>query len=98
MSSGPAFCMKPQKPSENVSYDASAASAAFAADTVIVRIVCTTAANIVFGANPTATVAAGIYMPAGIVQYFRVQGGQKVAAIKTTGGTAGVMNVTEMTT
>jgi hypothetical protein len=89
--------MKPFKPSENVSYDASAASAAFHPNTQIVRIVCTTAANIVFGDNPTATVAAGIYMPADIPQYFRVQGGWKVAAIKTTAGTAGVMNVTELT-
>jgi hypothetical protein len=91
--------MQPYKPRQNtdvVSYDASTQSVAFNAQTTVVRIVATTNCNIRFGANPTATVA-NLYLPAGVVEYFRVTPGDKVAVIKFTGSSAGSLFVTEMT-
>ena len=82
----------------DVAYDASAATAAISTGghPIIVRVLCTTAANIVFAAAPTAVVADHMYMPAGVPEYFTMTAGDKVAAIKFTGGTAGVLYVTEM--
>lgn len=93
--------MTPLKPighAENVSYDASVASTrAFSSVCTVVRIVATTNCSIVFAGTPVATVAAGILLTAGVPEYFKVTPGQKVAAIKFTGGTAGVLNIVEMT-
>jgi len=49
-----------------------------------VRIVATENAWVAFGTNPTAAAASGtasIYMPAGVVEYFNVPDGYKVAGI-----------------
>lgn len=89
--------MQPYKPRQNtdvVAYDASTQSVAFNAQTTVVRVVATTNCHIRFGANPTATTS-NVYLPAGVVEYFRVTPGDKVAAIKN--ATAGSLYVTEMT-
>jgi hypothetical protein len=75
----------------------SAQSAAFGNHTHEVRIVSTTNCHINFGANPTAAATDnnGIYLPAGVVEYFHVSPGQKVAAIQDSAG--GTLCVAEMT-
>jgi hypothetical protein len=88
--------MKPRANTEAVSYDASVASAAFTAETTVIRVVATTNCHIKFAAAPTATTS-NIYLPAGVVEYFLVTPSTKVAAIKASGGTAGILYVTEMT-
>lgn len=68
----------------------------FAAGIHDVRVVCTTNCWITFGASPTATTGAGsMYLPAGLVEYFHVSPGQKVAVIQDSAG--GTLNVAEMT-
>lgn len=53
-----------------------------------VRIVCTSNAWINIGANPVAAASDNsLYMPAGLVEYYHVTPGQKVAVIQdSTGG------------
>ena len=79
------------------SYDGSVAvSNAFGAQVNVVRLIATTACHVVFAASPTATTN-DMYLAAGREEYFTVTGGQKVAAIKASGSSAGLLNVTEMT-
>lgn len=75
----------------------SAQSAAISANCWEVRLVCTTNCHINFGANPTAaaTDSNGIYLPAGVVEYFHVNPGQKVAVIQDSA--SGTLCVAEMT-
>lgn len=70
----------------------SAQSAAFQAGTRFVRIVATTDVYLAFGSNPTAT-STGILLPAGVVEVFPVNGGEKVAAIQV--ASSGTMSVCE---
>lgn len=74
----------------------SAQSGAFGAYTHDVRVVSTTNCHIAFGSDPTAAATDdnGIYLPAGVVEYFHVTPGQKLAVIQDTG--AGVLCVAEM--
>lgn len=58
-----------------------------------VRVVCTTDAFIVIGKSPTATTA-GVFMPAGLVEYFTINPGEKVSAIQSSAG--GTLHVTEI--
>lgn len=76
---------------------ASAASAAFGANTREIRVVSTTNCHINIAEAPTAaaTSSNGIYLPAGVVEYFHVSPGQKVAVIQDSG--AGVFCVAQMT-
>lgn len=61
-----------------------------------VRLVSTTNCWVNFGKTPTAAVAANnIYLPAGVVEYFHVSPGEKVAVIQDSAG--GTLNVAEMT-
>ena len=71
-----------------------ATSNGFAAQTYAVRVTCTTDTHIVFGGSPTATTG-DVFMPAGVVEYFQVTPGQKLAAIQN--ASAGVVYVTELT-
>lgn len=75
----------------------SAQSAALGANTREIRVVSTTNCHINIGADPTAAATDnnGIYLPAGVVEYFHVTPGQKVAVIQDSG--AGVLCVAEMT-
>lgn len=75
----------------------SAQSAAFGANTSEIRVVCTTNCHINIGTSPTAaaTDSNGIYLPAGLVEYFHVSPGQKVAVVQDSA--SGVLCVAEMT-
>ena len=70
-------------------------STAFADTTNLVRVVSTVDCQIAFGLSPTATTNSSI-LPAGVVEYFAVQPGGKVAVIKRTGWSDGVVSVTEV--
>lgn len=78
--------------SQAVSFDASVQSTAFSANTRIIRVVSTTDCFIAIGSNPTAT-SSSTFVPFGSVEYFKVAGAVKLAAIKST--TAGVIYITE---
>jgi hypothetical protein len=83
--------------SDVVTYTSSSVqSAAFGAQTHEIRVVCTSNAWINIGENPTASAGDGsIFMPAGLVEYFHVSPGQKVAVIQDSSG--GNLVVAEMT-
>lgn len=80
--------------SQNVSYDASVQSTAVSANATVVRLVATTDCHVQIGTNPTATTTSA-FLPAGVVEYVGIKPGDKVAAIKRSSGTAGVLNITE---
>lgn len=68
----------------------------FGANIFDIRVVSTTNCWIKIDGTPTATTGAGSsYLPAGVVEYFHVNPGQKIAAIQDAAG--GTCNVTEMT-
>lgn len=75
----------------------SAQSAAFGANTFEIRVVSTTNCHIKIGDDPTAAATDnnGLYLPAGVVEYYHVTPGQKVAVIQDSAG--GTLNVGEMT-
>jgi len=84
--------------SDVVAYSTSSAqSAAISANIFDVRVVCTSNAWIKIGTDPTAVAATddNIYMPAGVVEYFHVSPGQRIAAIRDTAD--GNLVVAEMT-
>ena len=58
-------------------------SAAFAANTQLVRVVASTDVRILWGTNPTSVATTSMLLPAGDVEYFGVPKGQsfKVAAV-----------------
>lgn len=70
-----------------------ATSSAVATTTRVVRIVTTEDCHIAFATSPTATTS-GPFLPAKQVEYFKITGGHKVAAIQSS--TAGTVYVTEM--
>lgn len=76
---------------------ASAQSAVFGASTFEIRVVSTTNCHINIGANPTAAASDnnGLYLPAGVVEYFHVTPGQRLAVIQDSA--AGTLCVSEMT-
>jgi len=81
-------------------YDASTQSSALTAPAGAggiqkYRIVASTAAHFIVGANPTAD-STGTFLPANVVDYVLVPSGQKIAAIKGTGGTAGFVTITKV--
>lgn len=82
---------------QTASYDSSAAiTNAVSADIHIVRLIATTDCHVAFGGSPTATTN-DFLLAANREEYFVIHPGQKVAAIKKSGGTAGILYVTEMT-
>ena len=70
-----------------------ATSSAVATTPRVVRIVATEDCHIAFATSPTAT-ANGPFLPAKQVEYFKITGGHKVAAIQSS--TGGSVFVTEM--
>lgn len=70
-----------------------ATSSAVATSTRLVRIVATKDVHITFASAPTATTSSP-FLPANQVEYFKITGGHKVAAIQNS--EAGVVYVTEM--
>ena len=73
---------------------ASAASAAFGAQTYQVRVAATSACRIRIGDGTPTALATDSYLPADRPEYFTCTPGQKVAAILGTG--TGTLNVTEL--
>lgn len=70
--------------SQTVAYTGSSSqSTAFGAPTSLVRIFSTTDCFIAFGGSPTAS-AASIWVPGGIIQFFGVNHGEKLAVIEST--------------
>jgi hypothetical protein len=80
--------------SQAVSYDGSVQSTAVSANASVIRVVATTDCHILIGANPTATTTSAL-LPSGVVEYIGIKAGDKIAAIKQSGGTAGQLFVTE---
>lgn len=80
--------------SQAVSFSTSTQSTAVSAQTDVVRLVATTDCHVQIGTNPTATTSSA-FLPAGVVEYVGIKGGDKVAAIQRSGGSAGVLYVTE---
>lgn len=76
---------------------ASAQSVVWAANCREIRVVSTTNCHINIGANPTAAATDdnGFYLPANVVEYFHVSGGQRLAVIRDTAD--GVLTVAQMT-
>lgn len=72
----------------------SAQSTALSADASVIRIVSTTDCHVLIGDNPTATTTS-TFLPAGLVEYVGCKGGNKVAAIQKSGGTAGSLFITD---
>lgn len=90
--SGPNFdampCIQPN-PAADVVLAVTGASAQTAPLTaVLVRLVATVACHIAVGSNPTATTG-NLYLPAGTPEYFLIDSGQKIAAVKATGAADG---------
>lgn len=80
---------------QSVAYTGTAGTIANATgtQTKVIRVVLTTAGYIAIGASPTATTS-DYYMPAGIPEYFIINGAVKVSAIQASAG--GTLHVTEM--
>lgn len=70
-----------------------ATASALAETTRVIRVAVSTACHIAIADAPTATTSTH-YMPAGCVEYFRVEGGEKVAFIQSSA--SGIATVTEM--
>lgn len=66
---------------------------ATSSQTKVIRVVLTSAGFIAIGASPTATTS-DYYMPAGVPEYFLVNGAVKVSAVQASAG--GTLYVTEM--
>lgn len=71
---------------------ASAQSGAFGSSTGLIRIACSVGCFIAIGANPVAD-SNSLFLPAGMVEYFGVSPGQKIAVIQNT--EAGFLSVVE---
>lgn len=71
----------------------SSQSTAVGSGTTIIRVFATQSTYIEIGSNPTATTASSLYLPYGIVEYFGVAPGHKIAAIQDT--TGGILYITE---
>ncbi len=67
-------------------------ASSFAAKTSILRLFSTTDCYIAVGDNPTAS-SSSLFLPGGIVEYFGISSGQKLAAIQSSG--AGVLYISE---
>lgn len=74
--------MKPVTTVKLGSTGTSSQTAAFGNNIEYVRVVADAAVHIEFGTNPTAT-SSTIYLPADDIEYFKVSGGEKLAAIGT---------------
>ena len=78
---------------QSVSYTGTAAvSNAVGANTRIVRLVATTDCHVAISTNPTATTSSA-YLPQGVVEYVRVNPGDKVSAIRRSQD--GALNIVE---
>lgn len=74
----------------------SAASAAFQASTVVVRLTPDRDCFVALGASPTASASTGHYLCEGVTEYFRVNPGERLAVVRA-GEWDGNLFVSEMT-
>lgn len=83
-----------------ISYDGTTAiTNAFGVQTYQIKIASTTACNYhIYDSTGSATASntTDPYLPAAWVEYVTVSPGQKISAIKASGGTAGIITVTEL--
>lgn len=70
----------------------SAQSAAFESTTRVIRVFATVDMYIKMGSNPTAAVT-DCFVPGGVIQYFGVIPGEKLAAIRSS--SSGTLHITE---
>jgi hypothetical protein len=84
-----------------ISYDGTTAiTNAFGAQTYQIKIMATTACNYhIYDSTGSATASntTDPALPANWVDYLTVSPGQKISALKASGGTAGILTVTELT-
>lgn len=80
---------------QSVAYTGTAGTIANAmtAGVLKVRVVCTSAAYVKIGVNPTATTS-DVYCPADGVEYFTINPGEKVSAVQVSAG--GTLHATEI--
>lgn len=76
-----------------------ASSNAITSGVKFVRLIATVACNVQFGSSPTASQTTSMQLAANFPEYFMVSANNtdKVAVIEATGGSTGVLTVTEMT-
>ena len=86
--------LTPRNVAQAVSYDASVASSAFAAATKVIRVVSTTNCHVVIAAAPTA-LTTDLLLIANVPEFFGVKAGEKIAAIKASGASAGILSIAE---
>lgn len=83
-----------------ISYDGTTAiTNAFGLQTYQIKIASTTACNYHIydaGGSATASNTTDPWLPANWIDYVTVSPGQKISAIKASGGTAGILTVTEL--
>jgi hypothetical protein len=78
----------PPGPTQTVAYTGTAAATTNPVGSTFVRVVCTTAAFVSFGTNPTATLA-DLYVPANLPEWFPVDASYKVSILRASAdGTA----------
>lgn len=85
--------------SQAVTVGASSVQAAAPSSGVsIVRLFCTVDAWVAFGTDPTAAIegASSLFLPGGVVEYFEIKTGEKLAVIRNTA--SGKLYVTEGST
>lgn len=83
-----------------VNYDSSTQSSALTAPAGApaiqeYRIAATTAIHYVVGANPTAA-STGVFLPANVIDYVLIPSGDKIAAVKVSGGSAGILSINKV--
>lgn len=78
---------------QQVSVSSASAATATAFTKTVVRVCSTTDCRVAIGADPTA-LATSLLLPAGVVEYFAVSPGDKLAAIRESAD--GLLTVTEM--
>ena len=86
---------RPSGVNEVVAFDASAASAAIAAECFMVEVVASQNCYISIEAAPTATATNGMYIVKDWPYFVKVTPGEKIAAIKVT--TAGSLYISQLT-
>lgn len=82
--------------SQAVAVGASSVQASSFSDGVtIIRVFCTVDAWISFGSSPTAAIegASSMFLPGGILEYFEIKNGEKLAVIRNTA--SGKLYITE---
>ena len=94
--SGPNFdampCIQPNSAADIILTVTGSSAQTAALTAVLVRLVSTVACHVAVGVNPTATTS-NMYLPANAPEYFLIDSGQKIAAIKATGASDGQLFV-----